>query len=1203
MPKQEYKILEFHGGTNNKFDPRDIAENQNAFSQLSIRNPGRLTLEGSALSLYSKTGLNPLTITSITSDPPGYVPGYGLFSFSHDYDLDPSEVDTDFIVSNDKTSINIYDPNKSGGAGWYSLNGGNAKFTLGSRDGASYPVKPVYYNVDGALRACDSEFRSLAKISTGLLTNKNPHLKSDVVLTTDSGTIATGSIIQINNEIMYVTSGSSSSTSITVIRGYANTKITQHADDSTIYYANVPKFFGHIGGSDFKRLAECDTPLSVNAWVEDVQTPQPPNNTRMGDGTTGVLASSAGVQSLRIYDIKESSTANYPAEPEKVVVEFGEAPFGTGITNVQVNDDTVTFTTSGYGNSDSATNRLQQSEEIVLSNLHDNLEVYNGTHIIQGANDTSFTIANDSGETLDGSGTDFYANATAWVDDDADDEFPDYVEVTVADSLLPFLNSSGGDTYSAYNQTAYVHITGQTGVPAFNGVHRAIRVADNKFRFKTSSHASVGSVAGTTKVQQLIGIVSPEDSGDSINPDIKRKWNFAMSFTYDGPAQEVQESLLTNGYKITPLYLADGKTDNKLAEDLNNSETDVTIDDGSVLTDDVSVIMVGSEQMLVTNIADDDGDAAYTPSTLTVVRGYNGSAKDTHSDNASIYLVTELTPSETVDWTGFAGAPECVIKAIYGHGTNDKTWNPRINGFKIYMRDVTDGDASKEWRLFSHVNFNKGTYTIFAAADSELILEQPASGNIATNTEGTQLTTRPVDTYLSENLFTEDTIIDAQYQCAEVVGRRVYIGNIKQGDRTYPDRMLRTPTNKFDTFPETNYIDVVTGDGDSIIALKSFGDRLLQFKKNAVYVINTSGESEVLEAEYHGNGIKYPSQVVKTNLGIAWINNAGLWLFDGKTATNLTLYLEDNGYAVGTSPTSGAKLGYDKKSNRLVYCPSVSTGLLSPWYIYDIDLKAYQAYYMGILFPYSKSSTNYYTNFINDKDGNLIVGYVDGNTPAEMNFFEWDNTDKGHIVSGLGFLHKTKDIDLGSPGVRKKIYKIYVTYKSSGHSGVKAKYSLNGDSGGGTSFDYGFKDSTYYKETGGGFQSTLDGSDTEWQVAELKPSSSINNAYSIQLSFESTIVAGDVAGSGSSTSVQLASALGSTDYDEYNLYLYNGPGRYNSRRIKSYNTSNQTATVDALTDNGYGNSPTTDTDYYLASPASDFEINDITVVFRAKRIK
>ena len=55
MPKQEYKILEFHGGTNAKFDARDIADNQNASSQLSIANPGRLTGEGAALSLYDKT--------------------------------------------------------------------------------------------------------------------------------------------------------------------------------------------------------------------------------------------------------------------------------------------------------------------------------------------------------------------------------------------------------------------------------------------------------------------------------------------------------------------------------------------------------------------------------------------------------------------------------------------------------------------------------------------------------------------------------------------------------------------------------------------------------------------------------------------------------------------------------------------------------------------------------------------------------------------------------------------------------------------------------------------------------------------------------------------------------------------------------------------------------------------------------------------
>lgn len=120
------------------------------------------------------------------------------------------------------------------------------------------------------------------------------------------------------------------------------------------------------------------------------------------------------------------------------------------------------------------------------------------------------------------------------------------------------------------------------------------------------------------------------------------------------------------------------------------------------------------------------------------------------------------------------------------------------------MKDVTDSSAGEEWRLFSSVNFNKGTYTIFAADDSEYILEQPGTYSsdykISTLSSGTEIKIKPVDTYLSENLFTEDTIIDAQYKAVEVVGRRAYIGNIRQGGRTYPDRMLRTPVNRFDTF-------------------------------------------------------------------------------------------------------------------------------------------------------------------------------------------------------------------------------------------------------------------------------------------------------------------------------------------------------------------------------------------------------------------
>ena len=225
--------------------------------------------------------------------------------------------------------------------------------------------------------------------------------------------------------------------------------------------------------------------------------------------------------------------------------------------------------------------------------------------------------------------------------------------------------------------------------------------------------------------------------------------------------------------------------------------------------------------------------------------------------------------------------------------------------------------------MFSDGNFNKGTYTLFAADDSELILEQPATSAIATLTTGTSIKIKPVDTYLSENLFTEETIISAQYKAVEVVGRRAYIGNIRQGGRTYPDRMLRTPVNKFDTFPETNFIDVAVGDGDSITSLKSFGDRLLQFKKNKVYIINVAGESEVLEAEYNNAGITYPSQVTKTNDGIAWVNAAGLWYFDGKQVQNLTTFVEDGGYTLGTNDLTAPKIGFDKKDNRIIYSPDI----------------------------------------------------------------------------------------------------------------------------------------------------------------------------------------------------------------------------------------------------------------------------------------
>ena len=216
MAKQEYKILEFHGGSNNKFDARDIADNQNVESKLSVRKPGRLVLEGSAKTLYTDNGtqINNHGIENITTSTGGFEKGCGLFSYSHDYNMDstPLELDTNFICINDANGIDIYDPNQS--TEWQPN-----KFYVGSRTAT---VKPEYYNVDGALRACDSNFDVTDTTETVDMAGDVSITKNDTEIIHTSGTIPAESVIQIDQEIMYVTA-TNGSTTIDVIRGFANT--------------------------------------------------------------------------------------------------------------------------------------------------------------------------------------------------------------------------------------------------------------------------------------------------------------------------------------------------------------------------------------------------------------------------------------------------------------------------------------------------------------------------------------------------------------------------------------------------------------------------------------------------------------------------------------------------------------------------------------------------------------------------------------------------------------------------------------------------------------------------------------------------------------------------------------------------------------------------------------------------------------------
>ena len=315
-----------------------------------------------------------------------------------------------------------------------------------------------------------------------------------------------------------------------------------------------------------------------------------------------------------------------------------------------------------------------------------------------------------------------------------------------------------------------------------------------------------------------------------------------------------------------------------------------------------------------------------------------------------------------------------------------------------------------------------------------------------------------------------DVIKIDSYKTAVVANRRVYLGNIKQNGKIHGDRMLKSPVNQFDKFPSINNIDVAIHDGDEIVALVEYADRILQFKKNTCYIINVSGAAEYLEAEHKFKGITNPGAACRTDYGVAWANQNGCYMYDGQQVTDL---LEDQGMRKIKSSIWSAFIGTDNYE-RIGFNPFkrqivVKAGTDSAAaYVFDMVTKSWT--YSSVMIIDSNTGSN----FINDPvDGSLLI-YNQTNARID----KWVDTP----ASGApAIVIKTKDIDFGEPAVRKKLYKIYVTYKGDGTS-ITANYHTNG----GTA-NYGFV---------AGFSS-----ETVWTRLELKPDDSdeAKSIYSCQL--------------------------------------------------------------------------------------------------------
>ena len=423
-------------------------------------------------------------------------------------------------------------------------------------------------------------------------------------------------------------------------------------------------------------------------------------------------------------------------------------------------------------------------------------------------------------------------------------------------------------------------------------------------------------------------------------------------------------------------------------------------------------------------------------------------------------------------------------------------WNTRITGGVWYIRDVSGAVPSKWWAQIE-CDFIEGTGKILGSGKEFDCTFNPTTSEYNFDVDHENLLQpNQTDTYFSRTLVNEDEeSITSRFSTAVVVGRRVYIGNVQiiknDGSKEVKgDAMIKSPVNRFDTFPSKSLIEAAINDGESITALEEFADRILQFKEQTLYIINVSQDIEFLEDMHKHKGVLFPAAVCKTDYGCAWVNRLGCYLYDGKQVIDL---LEKGGRQIikesdwFSFTTDNSIIGYIPKKRQLIVLKDCTATSVGDIFIYDMVT---QSWVQG---NSALTDSQIQSNFVNDVNGDLVWSHT--STTGTMQIW----ADASAIKTGISF--KTKDLDFGHPAIRKKIYKAYVSYKGDGGE-ITVNYGTDGNTTmAGTFYITGATgESTKANAADLCLYNASVGTD-DWVLAELVPSSSINNIDSFRLSF------------------------------------------------------------------------------------------------------
>jgi hypothetical protein len=365
-------------------------------------------------------------------------------------------------------------------------------------------------------------------------------------------------------------------------------------------------------------------------------------------------------------------------------------------------------------------------------------------------------------------------------------------------------------------------------------------------------------------------------------------------------------------------------------------------------------------------------------------------------------------------------------------------YDPRISGGRIYIKEK---NSDSEYLLLVDINLTKGCRTNLSDEYSTWHLDSGTSVDYNCPDDASAsnnfivkdlnfITYETINGY-SSSLFSNALGDEGEFwKDSTVSNNRVFISNVTMKDessgstkatavvKNYPDRIMYSMPNRFDTFPSFNTIEAAKGDADYYTAIESFADRILAYKQYSLDIINISSPSDTnwfLEDSKNYMGVEFHGAVAKTQYGIVWVNKQGLYFYDGSQIRDLSENKIDDSTWY-SFVTVNSMIIYDEATS-LVYVVKNCAS----------DGDAY-------LYDFKKGNFTFLKDFTHDGITNVVHTNFSDSTNALVGTDAGSSTRfyKLHrdFQAQTNVIFQTKDFDFGNASRVKKVYAAYITYRS-----------------------------------------------------------------------------------------------------------------------------------------------------------------------------